>query len=44
MDKKIKGQPVKCDCGKLVAVKRNGIIYIRCHGCKREVAIDPRGL
>ena len=33
------GNPIKCDCGKLVAVERGGKIYVRCHGCKREVEV-----
>jgi hypothetical protein len=31
--------PVKCSCGKLIAVERDGKIYIKCKGCKHEVEI-----
>lgn len=34
MDKK-----VNCSCGKLIAVERDGKIYIKCRGCKHEVLV-----
>ncbi len=36
-------QNINCTCGKLIAIKRNGRIYVYCKGCKRQVAIsEPR--
>lgn len=34
-----KGKPIKCDCGKVLAFKKDGYIYIKCKGCNRIVAI-----
>lgn len=34
MDKK-----VSCSCGKLIAVERDGKIYVKCRGCKHEVLV-----
>ena len=31
--------PIKCECGKLIAIVRNGKVYIKCKGCKHEVEI-----
>lgn len=44
MTNRIDGRPVTCECGKLVAVERNGKIYVRCKRCGRqvEVAREPR--
>lgn len=41
MNKKqnIRGNHIKCDCGKLIAVERNGRIYVYCRHCKREVEV-----
>jgi len=36
------GTKIKCDCGKFIAVERDGKIYIKCKGCKREVEISMR--
>lgn len=30
---------VKCDCGKLLAVEKDGKIYIKCKGCKKQIDI-----
>ena len=40
---KEKGTPIRCECGKLIAIRRNGKLYIRCRGCKREVEIKEPG-
>ena len=32
-------KPVKCTCGKVIAYQKNGVIYIKCRGCKREIAV-----
>lgn len=40
-----KGKPVSCICGKLIAIERDGRIYVQCKRCKREVEIikeEPR--
>lgn len=34
-----KGNPIKCDCGKIVAYERNGIIYVYCKSCRRQIAV-----
>ena len=33
------GVPIKCDCGKLVAYKRGGRIFIMCKHCKKQIDI-----
>ena len=36
---------LKCHCGKLVAIVRDGTVYVYCKGCKRQVAVcktEPR--
>lgn len=33
------GCPVTCECGKLVAVERNGRFFVKCKGCGRQVEI-----
>lgn len=37
----IKSQPrdIHCDCGKLVARERDGVIYVWCKECRKEVAV-----
>lgn len=38
-------QNIKCDCGKLVAIKIDGIVYVYCKSCKRQVPVitlEPR--
>lgn len=30
---------IRCKCGKLVAIEKNGVIYVYCKGCKRQVPI-----
>lgn len=30
---------VKCDCGKLIAKKKNGKIYLWCKHCKKEIEL-----
>lgn len=43
--KKLNNGEMRCDCGKLIAVERNGRIFVKCRCCGRqvEVARDPRG-
>lgn len=41
------GKPLLCDCGKLLAYKRDGKIYIWCKRCKKEIEvadIEPRAV
>jgi phage FluMu protein Com len=33
-------KPIRCECGKVLAVMRNGKIYIKCKGCKRQVELE----
>ena len=33
-------KPIRCTCGKLIGLMRNGKIYIKCKGCKREVELE----
>jgi phage FluMu protein Com len=30
---------IRCECGKLLAVERDGRIYIRCRGCHKQIEI-----
>lgn len=32
-------QEIKCKCGKLLAKYDNGIIYLYCKSCKKEIPI-----
>ncbi len=32
-------EPIRCDCGKIVAIRQNGFIYVKCRACRRQVAI-----
>ena len=34
-----KGDPVKCECGKVIAFKKDGDIYIKCKKCKRIILV-----
>lgn len=34
------GRAVKCGCGKLIAVQRDGRLYVKCRGCGAEVEIE----
>ena len=34
-----RGTPIRCECGKLIAFYRQGKVYIKCKGCKREIEI-----
>ncbi len=39
------GTPVLCNCGKLIAIERDGRIYVQCKRCKREIEVsrtEPR--
>ena len=31
---------IRCDCGKLIAVERDGRIFVWCRRCKKEVELD----
>lgn len=33
-------KPIRCDCGKLIAIERDGKVYIKCRGCKREFELS----
>lgn len=39
MPKMNNGSPVFCDCGKLVAIERDGVIYVKCKRCNRQVPV-----
>ena len=32
-------EPIRCDCGKIVAIMQNGVVYVKCKACRRQVAI-----
>lgn len=32
-------KPIRCDCGKLVARQRDGVLYVWCKECRKEVPI-----
>lgn len=34
-----KEKPIKCECGKVLAYKKDGKIYIKCKRCNRIIAI-----
>lgn len=34
-----KGDPIRCDCGKVIAFKKDGNIIIKCKHCKRQIAV-----
>ena len=34
-----KQNKIRCDCGKWVAVERNGELYVWCRSCKKEVKL-----
>lgn len=39
-DRKIvynKGEPVKCDCGQIIAYRKEGILMLYCKKCKRQI-------
>lgn len=40
METQFNGAPVTCDCGKLIAIERNGKIYVKCRRCKREIEVS----
>lgn len=33
------GIPIRCQCGKVIAYEINGVIYVYCKGCKRQIAV-----
>lgn len=32
-----RGSPVKCECGQIVAYKKNGKLMVYCKRCKRQI-------
>lgn len=32
---------IKCTCGKLLAIERDGKIFLKCRGCKHEIEVTP---
>ena len=40
MNKPNKDEPIRCDCGKLIAVKRDGQIFIMCKKCKKQIPLS----
>lgn len=39
LEVQVSDNPVKCDCGKLIARERDGVLYVWCKRCGKEVAI-----
>ena len=39
LEVQVSNNPVKCDCGKLIARERDGVLYVWCKRCGKEVAI-----
>lgn len=37
MAKYNKGKPVRCECGWIVAYERDGVLYLYCKKCKRQI-------
>lgn len=37
-------KPVKCSCGKLLARYENGVLYLWCKECKKEIAVPIKNL
>lgn len=35
----VNGKKIRCDCGKWVAVQRDGELYVWCKKCKKEVKL-----
>lgn len=40
-DRYTKGEPIRCDCGKIIAFKKDGKLWLYCKKCKREIPIEP---
>lgn len=38
-----KGSPVRCDCGQIIAYKKDGKLMLYCKKCKRQIpyTIEP---
>ena len=36
-----KGDPVRCECGKIIAYKKDGKLMLYCKQCKRQIPIEP---
>lgn len=36
-----KGSPVKCECGQIIAYKKDGKLILYCKKCKRQIPIEP---
>lgn len=34
------GMPIKCECGKMVALEKDGRIYVMCKNCKKQIDIS----
>ena len=32
-----KGKPVKCDCGQIIAYRKDGKLMLYCKKCKRQI-------
>lgn len=41
-ERREKGRPLSCECGKLLAYERDGKIFVWCRGCRREVELRLR--
>ena len=37
-----KGMPIRCECGKVIGMLKDGKIYIKCRGCNHQVDIVKR--
>lgn len=49
MIERAKDRGIRCCCGKLVAIERDGKIFVQCKNCKKQVELkvnktEPRDL
>lgn len=38
----IEGKPIKCTCGKLLAIEKDGKLFVYCKSCKRQIEIRAK--
>jgi len=41
---KTQGEPVRCLCNKLISIRYDNVIEIKCNKCKRMVTIHTHGI
>ena len=39
-----KGNPIRCECGKIIAYLKDGKIVLYCKQCKRQIPLEPEPL